>query len=143
MSIDTRTACTDLFISYARHVDFGEYDQFVGLFTDDATLDLGFHLAGKDAIARSMTKRNPELRSRHVLTNIHIDIIGEQEAQGIAYLSLYRFTGPETLTDAPVVFDSPSAVGHYTNRFVCTEQGWKIASCRLSLAFRNPEHFAY
>ncbi|MEQ8691181.1 MAG: nuclear transport factor 2 family protein [Pseudomonadales bacterium] len=137
----TKTLCTELFNSYARHVDFAQYDQFVELFTEDAVLDLGFRLEGKAAIARSMSKRNPELRSRHVLTNIYIEELDDTHATGIAYLSLYRYTGPETATDAPVPFDSPSAVGHYTNQFRYAEGGWKISSCKLDLAFRNPNHF--
>ncbi len=134
-------ACTALFVSYARYVDFGEYDRFVELFTEDALLDLGFTLQGKAQIRRSMSKRDPELRSRHILTNISIDVSDSSHASGIAYLTLYRHVGPETLSPAPIHLGGPAGVGHYTNTFELTDAGWRIASCRLAFAFRNPAYF--
>lgn len=134
-------ACTALFVSYARHVDFGDYDRFVELFTDDAVLDLGFRLQGKDQIRKSMSKRDPALRSRHVMTNIAIDVIDSDHASGIAYLTLYRHIGPETLSPTAVTLQGPAAVGHYSNTFELTADGWRISSCQLELAFRNAAHF--
>ena len=138
---DIKMACTELSIAYARHVDFGEYDRFVELFTEDAVLDAGFRLEGKEKIRRSMERRSPELRSRHILTNIFVDVISETEATGISYLTLYRHIGPESLTDGTVDFQAASGVGHYTDSFRLTDDGWRIASRSLALAFRNPAHF--
>ena len=134
--------CTDLFVSYARHVDFGDYDRFVDLFTDDAVLDLGFHLQGKERIRKSMSKRDPELRSRHVMTNIAIDVIDAQSASGIAYLTLYRHIGPETLSPTAINLQGPAGVGHYSNTFTKTTDGWRISSCQLELAFRDSSQFS-
>ena len=139
--VEIKAACSDLFISYARLLDFGQFDDFVELFSDDARMNLGFVLEGKEAIRVSMTKRSPELRSRHVLTNISIDVQDDSHASGIAYLSLYRHTGPASLAAEPVEFNQPSGVGHYENTFVRTVQGWRIASVDLNLAFRNSAHF--
>ena len=136
---EIKNACTELSVGYARHVDFGEYDAFVELFTDDAVLNLGFKLEGKEAIKQSMTKRSPELRSRHVMTNIHIEVLSETEAKGISYLTLYRHQGPESLEAAPVEFRTPAAVGHYADQYHKTDAGWRIANRRIELAFRNPD----
>ncbi len=138
---DVQSACTELSIAYARHVDFGEYDRFVDLFTEDARLSLGFALEGRDEIRRSMTKRSLELRSRHVMTNILVDVLSETTATGISYLTLFRHSGPETLEAGAVAFHAPSAVGHYADEYRLTDDGWKIASRQLHLAFRNPDHF--
>ena len=134
-------ACTALFSDYARYVDFGQYEDFADLFTEQATLDLGFVLRGRQAIARSMEKRPKDLRSRHVLSNIHIDVTDAGHAQGIAYLSLYRHIGPESLTNEPINFTQPAAIGHYSNEFELTEEGWRIATCRLEFAFQDPSRF--
>ena len=138
---EIKAACTELSIAYARHVDLAEYDAFVDLFTDDAVLNLGFKLEGRAAIEKSMTKRSSELRSRHVMTNIHIEVLSATEAKGISYLTLYRHQGPESLDAAPVEFHAPAAVGHYADEYRKTDQGWKIAHRRIELAFRKPEHF--
>jgi hypothetical protein len=136
------TACTDLFVDYARYVDFGEYDSFVELFTDDAVLDLGFRLQGKERIKKSMSKRDPELRSRHIMTNISIDVIDAQTAHGIAYLTLYRHIGPETLSATAINLQGPAGVGHYSNTFTLTTDGWRISSCQLEFAFSDPAQFS-
>ncbi len=135
------SACTALFIDYAQTVDFADYQRFVELFTEDAVLELGFRLQGKENIRKSMTKRDPMLRSRHVLTNIAINVTGADSAEGIAYLTLYRHIGPESLQPEAVALRGPAAVGHYSNTFALTTQGWKIASCKLQLAFRDASHF--
>ena len=134
-------SCKNLFNDYARLLDFGHFDEFVELFSDDAHMNLGFVLNGKEAIRTSMTKRSPELRSRHVLTNMSINVLSDTQASGIAYLSLYRHTGPESLNDDPIEFSQPSAVGHYENQFVLTTDGWRIKSVDLHFAFRNSAHF--
>ena len=133
--------CEKLFVDYARHVDFGDYEAFVELFSEDAILDLGFRVQGKDKIRRSMRKRSPELRSRHVLSNLSVDVDSATTANGVAYLTLYRHIGPQSLQDAPVMLSGPAAVGHYQNEFLLTTQGWRIQSCRLKFAFQDPAQF--
>ncbi|HEY5646389.1 MAG TPA: nuclear transport factor 2 family protein, partial [Pseudomonadales bacterium] len=113
-------ACEALSFAYARAVDFRDYDTFVGLFTDDGELDTGTLLQGRVAIAEAISRRPDELRSRHVITNVFIDVLGPEEARGISYLTLYRHVGPESLKGAPVPLAGPAAVGHYEDRFVRT-----------------------
>ena len=129
--------CEALSIAYARAVDFRDYDAFVELFTETGVLDVGKPLEGRRAIAESISRRPDELRSRHVLTNIFIDVVSADEARGISYLTLYRHVGEESLRNGPVDFDGPAAVGHYEDRFVRTADGWKFARRKLHLAFRR------
>ncbi len=141
MQDDIVKACESLSIAYARAVDFRDYDAFAELFAEDGVLDVGRPINGKAAIAKSMTKRPDELRSRHVLTNIFIDVIDEDHARGISYLTLYRHNGKQSLVAGPVPFTGPAAIGHYEDRFVRTAQGWRFERRSLMLAFRNADHF--
>jgi ketosteroid isomerase-like protein len=135
---DTITrACEALSIAYARAVDFRDYDYFVTLFTEDAVLDTGRPREGKAAIADSLSRRPDELRSRHVITNVFIDVLNENEARGISYLTLYRHVGPESLKGEPIAFSGPWAVGHYEDRFERTAEGWKFKRRKLHFAFRR------
>ncbi len=129
--------CQALSIAYARAVDFRDYDSFVDLFAEDGVLDTGKPLEGRAAIARAMSRRPDELRSRHVLTNIFIDVLSPTEARGISYLTLYRHVGPESLEHGPVALEGPAAVGHYEDRFVKTQAGWKFERRKLHFAFRR------
>jgi len=132
-------ACELLSIAYARAVDFRDYDAFVELFADDALLDLGMQISGKQAIRESMKKRSDEIRSRHVLTNISIEVQDSKHARGVSYLTLYRHVGTESLrTEIPIPTTLPTAVGHYEDSFVFTAAGWRIKTRTLHVAFRNP-----
>lgn len=133
--------CKRLMVDYARHVDFGDYERFVDLFTDDAVLDLGFKMQGKEKIRLSMSKRSAQLRSRHVLSNLAVDIESQNTASGIAYLTLYRHIGPDSLEDAAVALQGPAGVGHYASKFELTSQGWRIAACKLHFAFQDLDQF--
>lgn len=131
--------CTKLSIAYARYVDFKEYDQFVQLFAEDGELDTtGKTVKGREKITKAMTLRPEGLRSRHVLTNIYIKVIDENHAEGRSYLSLYRHTGEglDAGDQSPRIISGPSAIGHYEDRFIRTEEGWRFASRVLHFAFR-------
>ena len=130
-------ACETLSIAYARAVDFRDYDYFVTLFTEDGELDTGRPMSGRAAIAAALSHRPDELRSRHVISNVFIDVLNEREARGISYLTLYRHVGPESLKGEPIPFDGPAGVGHYEDRFEKTAEGWKFKRRKLHFAFRR------
>ena len=134
-------ACENLSIAYARHVDFKQYDEFAELFDENAQLITGFSMKGKETIRKAMSRRPDELRSRHVLTNIHVEVVDEKHARGITYLTLYRHVGKESLDEEPITLDGPAGIGHYTDEYVLTDQGWRIAYRELKFAFRNPKAF--
>lgn len=133
--------CERLSIAYARHADYHDYDAFTNLFTEQGHLNAGAALDGREAIRAAMAKRSDKLRSRHVLSNIHIDVIDSSTATGISYLTLFRHIGTESLEPAAVEFDAPAAVGHYSDRFERTSEGWRFASRVLELAFKNSAKF--
>lgn len=132
-------ACEQLSVAYARAVDFREYDSFVELFDNDALLDLGMRLEGKAAIRESMKMRGSDIRTRHVLTNIFIEVQDSLHARGISYLTLYRHVGAASARNAPVPSILPTAIGHYEDTFVKTPAGWRFKTRTLHVAFRNPD----
>ncbi len=136
-----RRACTALSIAYARAIDFRDYDAFLELFTEDAVLDAGRRLDGREAIRASLRHRDDRLRSRHVISNVFIDVLSAEEARGVSYLTLYRHHGEASLGPAPAPLSGPAAVGHYEDRFVRTGASWLFRARRLHLAFRDPEQF--
>jgi ketosteroid isomerase-like protein len=134
-------ACSDLVMEYARSVDFRDYDNIVNVFTEDATLVIGQRLEGHRAILDAMMQRPGELRSRHVITNVFVDVQDDRNARGICYLTLYRHLGKESLERGAVPLHGPAAVGHYEDTFARTAEGWRISHRVLHLAFRDAEQF--
>ena len=131
--------CRKLSIAYARHVDFKEYDLFVALFAPDGELNVtGTPIVGHEKLKKAMAMRPDHLQSRHVLTNIYIHVLDEGHAEGISYLTLYRHEGDSqsSAEKSPREISGPAAVGHYSDRFLRTEQGWRFSSRTLHFAFR-------
>lgn len=127
--------CRKLSIAYARHVDFKEYDLFVELFAPDGELNVtGTAIVGHEKLKKAMAMRPVSLQSRHVLTNIYIHVLDENQAEGISYLTLYRHEGgPE---EGVREISGPAAVGHYSDKFIRTEKGWRFSSRVLHFSFR-------
>ena len=109
-----RRACTDLSEDYARCLDCRDYDAFLTLFTDDAVLDAGVRHEGIHAIRDALRRRRDEVRTRHVLSNAFVDVLGPDDARGIVYLTLYRHTGPESLARGPAPLDGPATPAYST-----------------------------
>lgn len=133
---NVRRACTELSLDYARCVDFRDYDALLTLFCEDAELDTGRPLRGAAAIRAYVRGRPDEIRTRHVVSNVFIDVLGAADARGICYLTLYSHTGPESLSPAPAPLAGPLLVGHYEDRYRCIDGHWQFRSRRLQVAFR-------
>jgi ketosteroid isomerase-like protein len=127
-----------LMVDYCRFVDFGEAGRVPALFTDDGVWQAaGVDCRGRDAMAAMFAKRETLSRrtSRHVITNVSIDVTGD-EATAVSYLINYRH---DTNDDSPAVTPAPIAdpkfMGEYHDTFRRTAEGWRFASRRCDLAF--------
>ena len=67
--------------------------------------------------------------------------MSDTQARGIAYLSLYRHIGPESLESTAIEFTGPAAVGPDDDQFVLSEDGWRFKHRLLHLAFRRASDF--
>lgn len=136
-----RAECERLSTAYAVYLDLHRYAEFAALFGESGVLAVGDQLQGQDAIAEAMAKRSDKLRSRHVLSNVLIDVQDAEHATGVTYLTLYRYVGDASLAASPIGPFKPAAVGHYTDAFTLTGDGWRFAKRELSFAFQNMEYF--
>ena len=131
-------ACEQLQYSYARYIDFRDYEGFTELFAVDAVLNLaGNVLEGRDAIFRYCQSRPAGLRSRHVITNSFIEVLDSQSARGMCYLTLYRRLAGPAAAGTPLPMSLPAAVGHYEDRFCRDEGGWQFVWRTAHIAFRD------
>ncbi|WP_245647559.1 nuclear transport factor 2 family protein [Novosphingobium lentum] len=117
--------CARLIALYANLNDEGRWEEVAALYAEDGTMTRptapDAPVVGRAAILAAFRSRPPRT-TRHVCSNVVIDVEGPDAARGTSAMLL--FTG----ADAPLV-------GSFHDRFVRTAGGWKIAERRGSLTF--------
>ena len=76
-------------------------------------------------------------KSKHICTNFWLEDVSETEASGGVYLTLYRDDGDPERERARV--DGPVLVGEYRDKYLLTNNGWRIAkrSVRVDFVFNK------
>lgn len=129
MTADERRAvevdCARLVALYANLNDEARWDEVAALYAEDGVMfrptapDAG--VEGRDAILAAFKARPPR-KTRHVCSNVVIDVESPTTARGTSAMLL--FTG-----------DPAPLVGSFHDRFVLTADGWRFAERRGSLTF--------
>jgi uncharacterized protein (TIGR02246 family) len=126
-------ACAALVTRYTHLVDEGHASEVADLFTADGVWSSPeTKLDGREAIRAAFLRREKSGRtSRHICTNVGIDVEDEAHATGLCYLTLFRTDTAAT----PARGTMPDLVGVYRDRFVRTEDGWRIAARVTEVTF--------
>jgi SnoaL-like domain len=130
--------CERLIVEYCRLVDFGEAARIAELFTEDGEWEgVDLLLRGRDEIREWFARRQDVTRrvSRHVCTNVAIEVVSPQEATSLCYLVNYRHDRAEGDASLPVPSEVPKYVGELRDRFRLTSDGWRFARRRVDVAF--------
>ncbi|HEU4331700.1 MAG TPA: nuclear transport factor 2 family protein [Lapillicoccus sp.] len=138
--IAAERACARLTYRYCEAVDLGHASRLADVFAEDGVFAAGgLHLVGREEIRRVFTEREQvrELRTRHVCSNLHIEVLDEASATGVVYLTLYRRRGSEDWS-VPVPTTAPALVGSYHDHYARTADGWRIASRHQQVVFVDP-----
>src|ERR1700742_389366 len=131
-------SCERLIMEYGRLVDFGEAASVADLFTEDARWrGTDLLLDGREEIRAWFVKREAVARrvSRHVFTNVMIDVVSPTEATGLSYMINFRHDREEGDDSLPVVMEEPKWVGDVRDGFRLTEAGWRFSSRTVEPAF--------
>lgn len=128
-------ACESLITAYTHYVDdFGERARVPELFTEDGVWESDeARLQGRDELVAFFGRVEPHRRTRHVSSNVAVRLTGPDAAEGLSYFTLYRAVGEKPRV--PDLDGQPVILGQYTDRFVRTEQGWRIAHRRADVGF--------
>lgn len=121
--------CAALVLRLAWLVDHDQAMEAVDLFAPDAVMDRnGERHAGIDAIAQAMRTRPRNRMTRHVLSNLAIEVESPVRAHGQCYVTVFRHrseTGPLVL---PVAMAGPETLGEYRDTFVNDGSRWLFGS---------------
>jgi len=128
--------CQRLVAQYCHVIDHGEAERVAELFSEDGVwAGPGTRMQGNDQVREGFALRqaNAGRMSRHVCNNLLIDVIDEDHAAGVVYLTLYRHDGEVGRSVSPL--DGPVVVGEYRDRFVRTNRGWRFSERITRVSF--------
>lgn len=129
MTPDDRRAieheCARLVALYANLNDEARWEEVAALYAEDGSMSRptapDVFIEGRAAILEGFLARPPRT-TRHVCSNVVIEVESPTEASGTSAMVLY------TANDK-------SIVGSFHDRFVLTDDGWRFARRRGSLTF--------
>ena len=118
--------CARLINLYALLNDEARWEEVTALYAPDGLMTRPTApdepVVGREAILAAFKARPPRT-TRHVCSNIVIDVESETSARGRSAMLL--FTGA----------DKPPLVGGFDDHFVLTDDGWRFAERRGTLTF--------
>lgn len=131
-------ACRRLSVAFATRVDQNDVDGVAALFLPDGRFSRAdMTLDGAEAIRIFLRDRPAQRITRHVCTNILIDVDDPERARGLTYFTLYEGTRPEELSGSPLPVQLPHTIGEYHDVFRKTKDGWRIFERRSTAIFRR------
>jgi hypothetical protein len=122
-------ACTRLINLYALLNDAADWDGVAGLYTEDGQMARpsapDAPIIGRDAILAALRARPPRA-ARHVISNIVVDVDGENEARAMSVILLFQGEAGENGA-LPTRDRTGPLVGFFKDRLVKTDEGWRFA----------------
>ena len=137
--IEIERACERLIHEYSRALDLGDMsaaaDCFAvnGSFARPMTPDQV--IEGREAIRASLLTRPKTLLTKHLSTNVMIDVESRDTARGLSYLTMISTTPPGD-AKPPFVSQGPLWFGECVDRFVRENGKWKFAERRGSIQMK-------
>jgi ketosteroid isomerase-like protein len=130
---DDVAAVHRVLLAYARHLDAGEVDRVMELFTDDCKVNYAkgdtWAMQGRSTVAAHLaTTLSRFSATSHHISNVDIVVDGEDTATSQCYLyAWHRFAKYPDKPDFEFW-------GRYDDELIRTDDGWRIAVRRLTMA---------
>jgi hypothetical protein len=136
--IEIERACERLVYAYSRALDLGELSAAADFFAENGSMSRPMTpdqiIEGRETIRTSLLTRPKTLLTRHLATNIMIDVEGRDSARGISYLTMIATTPGDARP--PFVSPGPIYFGEFKDRFVRENGVWKFLERRGSIQMK-------
>jgi hypothetical protein len=137
--IEIERACERLVYAYSRALDLGDMSGAADFFAENGSLARPMApdkvIQGRETIRTSLMTRPTTLLTKHLATNIVIDVISRDEAVGLSYLTMISTTPPAD-TAPPYVSQGPIYFGEFKDRFIREKGSWKLLERRGSIQMK-------
>jgi ketosteroid isomerase-like protein len=133
--------CARLVLASLRAFDERDWPRYASLFTADGVFIRANApdepLIGREAIRAALAERPASRLTRHLCTNLEIDVIDAEHARGFCYLLLYAGDASQPATRAGRPADGVQRVGEYRDTLVRIAEGWRISRREGRLVFHT------
>lgn len=134
--LEIERACERLILAYSRALDIGDMNAAADCFAEHGTFSRPMApdqvIAGREAVRASLLTRPKTLLTRHLSTNMMIDVESRDAASGLSYLTMVS-TSPQEGAKPPHVSPGPVWFGEMRDRFVRENGTWKFLERRGSI----------
>jgi hypothetical protein len=134
--IEIERACERLVHAYSRALDLGDMSAAADFFAENGSFARPMApdkvIQGREAIRAALLTRPKTLLTKHLVSNVTVDVVSRDEAEGLSYLTMISTT-PAGGAPAPHVSAGPVYFGEIKDRFVRERGGWKILERRGSI----------
>ncbi|HUN27887.1 MAG TPA: nuclear transport factor 2 family protein [Steroidobacteraceae bacterium] len=137
--IEIERACERLVHVYSRALDLGDMSAAADCFAEAGSMarpmspDQIIH--GREAIRASLLTRPKTLLTKHLATNIAIEVDSRDAAHGLSYLTMVATT-PAPDAKPPYPSAGPIYFGEFQDRFVRENGRWKFLERRGSIQMK-------
>ena len=132
-------ACERIVHAYSRALDLGDMSAAADFFAENGSMARPMAPAvviqGREAIRAALMTRPKTLLTKHLATNVMIDVVSGDEARGLSYLTMISTT-PPTNADPPYVSAGPVYFGEFADRFVREGGEWRFLERRGSIQMK-------
>jgi hypothetical protein len=139
--IEIERACERLVYGYSQALDVGDMSAAADFFAENGSMSRPMApnqiIQGRETIRASLLTRPKTLLTKHLATNIVIDVESRDSARGISYLTMIATTPPQG-AEPPFVSQGPIYFGQFVDRFVRENSVWKFLERRGSIQMKFP-----
>jgi hypothetical protein len=137
--IEIERACERLVYVYSRALDLGDMSAAADCFAVNGSMARPMMpdavIQGRETIRASLLTRPKTLLTKHLATNVMVDVESRDAASGLSYLTMISTTPPAD-AKPPFVSHGPIYFGEFKDRFVRENGEWKFLERRGSIQLK-------
>ena len=137
--IEIERACERLVHVYSRALDLGDMSAAADCFAEGGSMARPMMpdavIQGRETIRASLLTRPKTLLTKHLATNVMIDVESRDTASGLSYLTMISTTPPAD-GKPPYVSQGPVYFGEFKDKFVRENGVWKFLERRGSIQMK-------
>src|SRR5690242_11219108 len=137
--LEIERACERLVDVYSRALDLGDMSAAADCFAAQGSMARPMMpdqvIQGRETIRASLLTRPKTLLTKHLATNVMIDVESRDAARGLSYLTMISTTPPAD-GKPPYVSQGPLYFGEFKDKFVRENGEWKFLERRGSIQMK-------